>query len=197
MLTQIKANLRQNLDHASIMPGRKTHILAVARLAKELAQIHDQPPLKAEIAGLLHDWARNWPNRKLVQSASKYKLKMPELAWTIQNEPNLLHGPVAAEYARREFKIKDASILSAVAKHSLAHWQMSPMDQILFVADFAAYDRRYPQARAVRLLAPKNLQAAFLKALASKITWCLEAKRKMHPFSLIVWNAWAEKSRAV
>lgn len=186
----------KNLPPDKMPLGRKRHILNVSRLAKILAARHGEDPQLAELAGLLHDVARCLKTEKIAQRARATgadKIKFPDLIWTLRHEPLLLHGPVGVLMAAEEFNFYHPKVASAINKHSIAARQMSTLDKILYVADFASFDRRYPQAREARKIAGTHLDRAFIYALRHKILWCISGHRLVHPTTIDTWNYWIQK----
>src|ERR1051325_5783857 len=108
------------------------HVLRVAALARELAEVHGVDPDRAEAAALLHDIADKLPDRDLLSRAERYGIE-PNL--TEARVPKLMHGKVGAELLRREWEITDEEILDAVRYHLSGNSQMSQLAKVVFVAD--------------------------------------------------------------
>jgi len=182
-------NLEEKIfDYLSkhLSPKRFEHSYEVARLAVELAEIHGQNVLKAQTAGLLHDCAKYMSDKKLLKllkgTKASYFLEIARRA------PQLLHGYAAAAIAKKEFGIKDKSVLNAMANHTFARPGMDALEKIIFISDFAAYDRKYKSAARIRVIAKKNLDKAFIEAVKQKIKWVIEDGAWMCPMTTDVWN---------
>ena len=78
---------------------RYGHTVRVADTAEGLAQIHSLDPDRTRLAALLHDAARETEPEDYLRLADEWGLAVGELE---RKSPKLLHGPVAAELARRE-----------------------------------------------------------------------------------------------
>ena len=87
---------------------RYEHTLRVADTAQRLALAHDLDADRARLAALLHDAARETGPEEYLKLADQWHLQVgdPE-----RQSPKLLHGPVAAELARRELGIDDEEVL--------------------------------------------------------------------------------------
>lgn len=103
---EISRKLRQVLK-----PSRFRHTLGVTDTAVLLAACYDVPTEKARLAGLLHDCGK--------EAASA-----------------LEHGPVGAQLARDIYGVEDEDILSAIRCHTTGKPGMTPLEKIIFVADY-------------------------------------------------------------
>lgn len=170
---------------------RTGHTMAVAHLAEKLARKHGLSPARARLAGLLHDAAKNWTGKKLAAYAKKHRLRVPDIEATCRRHPGLLHAYVGAHIARAVFGVKDAGVLSAIAKHSLGSVHMSRLEKCLYVADLASPDRKFSEAGTIRDLAMRDLNRAFARGMRVKFWSVLMEGRWIHPESVRVWNRWA------
>lgn len=172
-----------------LSPARYRHSLAVARLAGELAARHGWKTEDARLAGLVHDCAKEWTPKELIAYAKRHRLKVPDFRFIVEQSPNLLHAYVSADVARRHGWIRTAAQARAVAAHTLGRLPMGKEESILFIADLAAYDRRFPEARRVRKIARENLKAGLREALAVKFHYQLKKGKRIHPMPVAVWNS--------
>jgi len=169
--------------------NRFRHSLAVARLAGELAKIHGWNVDDARMAGLVHDCAKEWKPRQLIFYARRRRLRVPGLQFILPDSPNLLHAYVSADVAKENGWIRTAAQVRAVASHTLGRLPMEKPETILFVADLAAYDRRFKDARRIRRLAREDLRAGLREALAVKIKDQLRRGKRIHPMPVAAWNS--------
>jgi predicted HD superfamily hydrolase involved in NAD metabolism len=107
--------------------------------------------------------------------------------------PILLHGPVAAELARRDLGVKDAEILDAVRAHTTGEPGMGPLALTLFVADKIEPGRAGPGVEDLRELARKDLRRSAHATLEGSISHNEERDRPVHPRSLETLE-WLEDS---
>ena len=90
----------------SLTDKRLTHSLLVANTARCLAQKHGLDPEQAALAGLLHDCAKCLPLATMQRIARENRLLLDKE--TLQSG-NLLHGPVGAVVAEKEYGIIPSS----------------------------------------------------------------------------------------
>jgi nicotinate-nucleotide adenylyltransferase len=180
--------LRETLE-----PGRYEHTLNVAALAEALARRHGQSPAKARLAGLLHDAGRRMSPPLMAEYARKRRLKVPQRDLTAALEPLLLHAFVSEDLARREFGVDDAAVLSAIRKHTLGDLRMSVLDKVVYVADACSADRGHAGVERVRALAFADLDAAFERCLADKLSHALARRAWLHPLTIELWNSLAAR----
>ena len=94
---------------------RYGHTLRVADTAADLARVHGLDEDRARPAALLHDAARETGPEEFLRLAGEWELSVGEPE---RQSPKLLHGPVAAELARRELGVEDEEVLEAVRAHT-------------------------------------------------------------------------------
>ena len=186
MTTRFDA-LRGRLEKELSGP-RFRHSLAVAQVAADLAARHGWNPEKARLAGLLHDCAKEWAPKKLLAHVRRHRVPVPNMDFILKISPNLLHAYVGADRARRAGWTHDAEVLNAMRAHTVGRVPMAVPDKILYVADFAAHDRTFPEAGLVRASAEENLEVGFRAALEHKIRFQLIKGHAVHPLALRLWN---------
>jgi predicted HD superfamily hydrolase involved in NAD metabolism len=160
---------------------RYFHTLRVAETAERLAEIHGLDPKKACLAGLLHDAAREVGKEELLHVAEEDGLAVGDFE---RERPMLLHGPVAAELARRDLGVKNGEVLDAVRSHTTGEPEMGPLALTLFVADKIEPGREGPGVENLRELVRKDLRRAAEAALEGSISHNEERDRPVHPESL-------------
>ena len=160
---------------------RYAHTLRVADVAEKLAKIHDLDAGRTLLAALLHDAARELESGEYLALAEEWELPLGEPE---RGDPKLLHGPVAAEIARRELGIRDEKALEAVRVHTVGSPGMSPLALALYVADKIEPARDYPSVERLRKLARKDLHEAAAEALRRTRDHNEQRDRPTHPASL-------------
>jgi predicted HD superfamily hydrolase involved in NAD metabolism len=175
LLEEAEAFARSRLSN-----GRYEHTLRVAVTAEDLALAHDLDANRARLAALLHDAARETGPEGFLELADKWRLQVgdPE-----RQSPKLLHGPVAAELARRELGIEDEEVLEAIRSHTTGRPGMGPLALVLYVADKIEPARDYPSVGRLRTLARENLYQAAEEALRRAITNNEARGKTTHPAS--------------
>ncbi len=117
----------------SLSSKRFAHSVRVARVAKKLAVKFGESPDLAKLAGLAHDWAREWPVSQILAflEARTFSLTDDERA-----KPLLAHGKLAAVLLEETFDFHDEAVLEAVSHHTLGKSGMTALARIVFVADY-------------------------------------------------------------
>ena len=169
---------------------RYGHTVRVAMTAEDLARLHGLDPARARLAALLHDAARELSAGEFLELAADLGVPIGEPE---RESPKLLHGPVAAELARRELSIKDDEVLDAVREHTTGRPGMGPLSLALFVADKIEPARDYPSVGKLRRLAGEDLRAAAAESLRRTIAHNEERGRPTHPASTETL-AWLEEA---
>lgn len=117
--------LRANMDEE-----RYIHSLGSAQCSAELAKKFNLDEERAYIAGLLHDCAKCFDRKTTLKISKNIKLEENE---TINFK--VLHAPVSAFVAQKEFGITDEEILSSIRWHTIGKLNMSLFEKIIFLAD--------------------------------------------------------------
>ena len=155
---------------------RFLHCKRVADMAVSLARRWDLHQDHARRAGLLHDVCRE--NRDDWRAlAAQDGMELPDWA---MGDWSLLHGPLGAKLAEREFPLPKPW-LDAIANHSWSRANATPEEHVIYVADHACEGRKYPNVDKYRALAYKDLSAATHLILTDLLTHLLNDN---HPFWL-------------
>lgn len=157
---------------------RLEHSLAVSATAACLAELYGANRRQAAMAGLLHDCARALPDGKLLTIARENNVPVDEVE---EAKPVLLHAPVGALLARRQFDVQDQVILQAIALHTVGDTVMNLLDKILFVADKIEPRRKFPGVDELRQLASQNLDRALLSCFDYAILQAVRRGELIHP----------------
>ena len=147
---------------------RYAHILRVARVSAALARAHGVDIPAARIAGLLHDLARLYPGDRLIRECSERGMPVADFE---RANPIVLHARLSAELARDEFGVIDEAILSAIRKHTVAAATMSPLDEIVYLADGLEPGRDFAGRAETLELAFDSLSAAMRVQLAETLAY--------------------------
>jgi len=149
---------------------RLEHIFGVMKTAGELAERYGADKRKAEIAGLLHDVARDLELKEMI---SLCKEKYDDLDEFKKKNKFLLHACAGRVLVEKEFGINDPDILSAIEKHTTGSKNMSLIDKIIFVSDYIEPSRSFRGVKKARLLARKNLDRTMLYIYQSVLIYLL------------------------
>lgn len=151
---------------ACLSPKRWRHVEGVIVTAVRLALRWGVDAEKAYLAAALHDVAREMPRNRLLKATLDFGIVLSELE---EQVTPLLHAPVGAAMARREFGIDDPDVLAAIRYHTTGRVGMSPLEKIIFLADYVEPGRSFPGVEKVRSLVWQDLDEALLVALSQSI----------------------------
>ena len=168
------------LARSRLSEKRYGHTLRVADTAEDLARLHGLDADRARLAALLHDAAREKEPDEFLRLADEWDLHLGEPE---RESPKLLHGPVAAELARRELGVEDEEVLRAVRAHTVGEPGMGPLALALYVADKIEPARDYPSVGRIRALAQRDLGEAAAEALRRVVAHNQQRGRPIHPSS--------------
>jgi len=179
-LDLIKISLKEILGEE-----RLEHSVNTSKVARKLAIKYDCDADKAEVAGLLHDCAKDLDYKTLEKMVFEYNIELDEI---IRKIPKLLHPLVGAVIAKKEFNIQDAVILKAIKAHSTGAAQMSLLDKIIYLSDKIEPLRNMNGVEEVRKMAEINLDKAVLMALDMGLLYLISKDLLIHPISIEARN---------
>ncbi|MBR1586122.1 MAG: bis(5'-nucleosyl)-tetraphosphatase (symmetrical) YqeK [Clostridia bacterium] len=163
-------------------PRRFRHTLGVRQEAVRLADKHDLPIQKAALAGLLHDCAKGMRQEEMEKIARKHHLMSDESMLT---SGALMHGPVGAYLAQKQFGITDEDVLNAIRSHTIGRPGMTGLELCIFVADATEPNREdYDGLEEIRALAEEFLTAAALKSMEMTKAYLERTGRPFFPVVL-------------
>ena len=132
---------------------RASHSRSVAKLSKELAQVHHLDDFLAWEAGLLHDITKAWSKEK---GEAVLRVYAPEI---LAYPAPVYHSYTAPVFLKTAMGIQNHSVLQAIETHTLGTGK-SDLDAILYIADKIEPTRGYDTTKETEL-AKKDLKAAF------------------------------------
>ncbi|MCL1935632.1 MAG: nicotinate-nucleotide adenylyltransferase [Defluviitaleaceae bacterium] len=139
---------------------RYEHVLGVCDCAISLAKNYKISEIKAYIAAILHDYAKEYTEEEIKTACFKYDYK-PD--YFVRENIGLYHGPLAAKIANKDFGIQDKDILNAICYHTTARENMSLLEKIIYVADTIEINRGVnEELNEIRKLAYENIDKAIL-----------------------------------
>lgn len=158
---------------------RFSHTLAVADTARRLALLHGLDPVKAEIAGLLHDCAKCLPLEEMQRIARENQLTEDA---SILTSGALLHSVVGAHLARTKYGCTDAEVIAAILSHTTGKAGMSRLDMAVWLADTIEPTRApYPLLDKTRMLAGLSLEKAMITSLEGTLQHVRKKGDAVHP----------------
>jgi 2-amino-4-hydroxy-6-hydroxymethyldihydropteridine diphosphokinase len=162
---------------AQVKKGRRKHIVRVTRL---LAQWADAMSLETDErdawidAGRYHDALRDAPLEEL-----------RALAQSTITEPELLHGPAAANYLVAQGE-KRPSVLNAIRYHSIGSKDWDRVGRALYMADYLEPGRDFDIERRARLAlqVPTAFDETFRDVVRSRMAYAAEQGFTEYPESI-------------
>ena len=164
-LAKLRKEMEQTLERK-----RYEHTLGVAYTAANLAMIHGVDVEKALTAGMLHDCAKCMSHHKQLSLCRKNKIVLSEIE--TENHSPLLHAKAGSCLARKKYGITDEEILQAISYHTTGRPHMSPLEKIIYIADYMEPGRaELPNMAAVRGLAFQNLDECLYRILKDSLDY--------------------------
>jgi predicted HD superfamily hydrolase involved in NAD metabolism len=160
---------------------RYAHVLRVARMAERLARAHGVDPGRARLAAMLHDLARLYPAQRLLRECAERAMPIDAFE---ESAPIVLHARLGAELARERYGVEDESVLSAIRKHTLADAVMSPLDEVVFLADGLEPGREFAGRAELEALAMRDRKGAMRAVLASSLAYLERSGVPISPHTL-------------
>ena len=158
----------QNKLRKKLKGSRYIHTLGVEYTSVCLAMKYGEDLEKAELAGLLHDCAKQLPEKKLIKICREHDEKISKMEF---HQPFLLHGKAGACLAKDKFGIEDESILNAIRYHTTGRPD-NLLEKIVFVADYIEPNRRKADNLAeLRRLAFEDLDETVLLILEQTLDY--------------------------
>lgn len=166
---------------------RLDHSVRVTDTAVDLAKQFGADVKKAELAGIVHDYAKFRPLDEMKGIIERNDNINSDL---VNYGEALWHAPVGAYLLRIEAGIDDDEILSAVAYHTTGRINMTLLEKVIFLADYIEPGRNFPGLDEVRKLADEDLDAAVAQALSNTIQFLLQQKQKVYPETIAAYNTY-------
>lgn len=170
---------------------RLEHSLSVASMAEHLAILYDVDPFLACAAGYLHDWDKVLSAEELIRRAQRFGI---DLGVPLESVEPLLHGMVAARELPERYPHLPEEVWHAIACHTSAAEDMSPLDMVLFVADGIEPLRRASEGiqQTRSLVGHVSLDDLFWNAFVGGLVYVLEGGRYLYPRAIDIYNSLAQ-----
>lgn len=174
-------------EHFVPKPKRLAHSLSVARTAEHMAKLYGVDPYLARVAGILHDWDKVVPNAELMERARDRGI---DLGVPLERVQPLLHGILAARELPSEHPELPREVWQAIDRHTTGAADMSPLDEVIFVAD--GIEPLRPASEGIeatrRLVGHASLDDVYFNAFAGGIVYVIETSRYLYPGTLDIYN---------
>ena len=167
--------------YGRLKPHRFLHTLGVEQLAVQLAARHHLSVEMASSAALLHDCAKNMSVEELLQVCDKAGVDLKRN----QDYPQLLHAFAAPIVAQKQFGSLPEELLNAIRFHTTGHAHMTPMEKLIFSADYAEPGREpFPGLMEARDLILQDLNRGTLLILENTVQYLQNKKQSIHFYTL-------------
>lgn len=174
----------RGLLHARLSEASMAHCERTARTAADLARRSGVDVASAELAGLLHDYARDLGDDALVATAAE--LGVPVTGYE-REHPYLLHARVGAALVRRDLPGCGEAVLSAIEVHTVGGMPMSDLDKVVYIADMIEPARTFPGVDGLRASCGREgLDECFRLAYGATLRHLIRQGRAPHPISATV-----------
>ncbi|GAB2022300.1 bis(5'-nucleosyl)-tetraphosphatase (symmetrical) YqeK [Pseudolactococcus yaeyamensis] len=176
---------------ANMSEKRFQHVQNVAKSALQLAERWCYPePRKSELAGLLHDYAKEETDETFIQLIKKHQLDPDLLNWN----NNVWHGLVGIYKIQEDFGLADPEIIRAIEIHTVGSAAMTLLDKILYVADYVEAGRTFEGVETARQLAyERDLDAAVAYETVHTIAFLASKHVPIYPQTILTYNAYVDQ----
>lgn len=171
----------------SVMDDKRfQHCVRVSETSRKLAQLNGYDEDKASLAGFVHDYAKQFSKEEYVKAINEEGFDPDLLNWNRA----IWHGIVGAYFIKRDLRIEDPEILTAVNRHTTGDTEMTTLDKIVFTADFIEPGRDFPGVDEARKVTYDNLDDGVGYELAHSLSYLIEKRAKIYPRTLLAYNVW-------
>ncbi|HEY5506255.1 MAG TPA: bis(5'-nucleosyl)-tetraphosphatase (symmetrical) YqeK [Coriobacteriia bacterium] len=160
------------------------HCERVAAAAVELAHRAGVDEADAELAGLLHDYARDVNSEDAPALAAELGVPVTDFE---REHPHLMHARIGAAMVRRDLPGVGEAVLSAISAHTVGALPMSDLDKVVYIADTLEPARTYSGVEGLRAVcAAEPLSECFRVVYGRSMRNVLERGRAVHPITAAV-----------
>ena len=170
---EMREKLKRNLDEQRFL-----HSLGVMETSDKLAKLYGACRKKTQIASLLHDCARGMDMERQLNMIEYFGILLDDVE---KRERVLIHGPLGAIIAEKDYGIIDDEIKNAIKIHSTGDAHMGLLAKIIFISDIIESGRSFPGVEDLRIKALKDLDGAIIDAFDMTIKYVLSKRSLLHP----------------
>lgn len=185
-LPEIRKDLMKKLK-----TKRFWHTIGVSQTAAALAMRYDCDVEKAELAGMLHDCARQYSNSEVLSFCRK---KGIPVSAEEEQSPILLHGKYGAYMAEHVYGVLEPDILSAITWHTTGHPEMTLLEKIIYLADYIEPNRSIqPRLKEIRNMAFINLDQALIMTMEDTLQYLQDSGSVIDQMSAVSLQYYKEQ----
>lgn len=159
---------------------RIPHVLGTEQEAIHLAERWGADVEKARRAALLHDCTKKLDLPQQLAVAERFRVPLDEME---RREIKLLHAKTGAGIAQAVFGT-DREITEAIRWHTTGKGDMTPLEKVIYLADYIEPTRNFPGVEELRKRCYENLDAGLLLGLEMTIREMEERGAPIHPKTL-------------
>lgn len=175
-----------------LKPKRFQHTLGVEETAVRLARTYGADPQAASLAALLHDNAKNLDSEKLYKICQQY---FPQYNLT-EEYASVFHAFAGMITARERYPELSEDILNAICYHTTGRPQMSPLEKIIYAADYAEPGREpFPGLELIRERLFNDLDEGVRCMLQQTVDYVKMKKKKIHPLTIRTLEYYNEEAQ--
>lgn len=175
----------RNLAARTLPYEKFRHSIGVEKMAAELAEIHGLDVEAARFAGITHDLAKPLPFQEQLKKAEEFNLLYyPE----DRDNPQVLHGRIAAYMLEHEYGISNRDILNAVANHTLGRPGMSPLEMLIYSTDLTEPSRNYDGVDKLRQKLYYDLKQGTFACIEHTLNYLNKTGRQVHPLTILTYE---------
>lgn len=141
---------------------RYIHSVNVSKEAVRLAKKYGVDAEKAALAGILHDITKEFDAQKQLQIFDSGDIILSDVE---KSTAKLWHAISGSVYIQTELGIDDKDIINAIRYHTTGRAGMSPLEKVIFLADFTSEERNYPDVDVIRKKAEISLEEGMLYSI--------------------------------
>lgn len=160
-LTDLSLEDLRAASYSMVKAKRLPHIRGTEEECALLARRWGCDELDARKAAILHDCTKFWTLEEQLQSCKKYDILLDQVEQT--NLP-LLHAKTGAAVARHVFGMPER-ICDAICWHTTGRADMTLLEKILYIGDYAEPSRKYDWCGKLRKLVLEDLDKGVLYGL--------------------------------
>lgn len=179
-------------SRSRVTEKRFRHILGTEKMAVAIAERCGADPAAAQTAAILHDAFKCISKEEKCRLASKYNIIEKEL---IEKNPDLLHGPIAAEAVRQDLGITDPDILNSIRWHTTGRAHMSVLEKIIYSADVIEETRSYAGVETLREAALCDIQIGCFTIMKEVLLFLIKTDQPILGETIIAYNAMLEEQK--
>ncbi|MBQ3090564.1 MAG: nicotinate (nicotinamide) nucleotide adenylyltransferase [Oscillospiraceae bacterium] len=183
-LTQLSLSQLRAVGESMVRAKRIAHIRGTEETAAKMARRWGADETEARKAAILHDCTKYFTLQEQLSTCQKYGILLDDMEKTTLP---LLHSKSAAGIARAVFGMSD-EVVSAIFWHTTGRADMTLLEKILYIADYAEPTRKYSWAEQLRKLIETDLDAAVLRGLEITIEHTAGKGEPIHPRTLEARN---------